>query len=52
MRDLPKPGRRPTVSTEEMQLQVSLGFIDNPHLSIRQSARINKINKESVRKIL
>lgn len=52
VRDLPRSGRPPTACNEEKQLDVVLGFIEDPHLSIRRSALQNDIDGKSVHKIM
>lgn len=52
VKDLPKTGRPTRVATADNQLTVALGFIENPHLSLRRSALINDINPMTVSKIM
>lgn len=52
VKDRPRPGRPQTATNEEMQMDIALSFVEDPHLSTRRAALHHDVSHMSVHRCL
>lgn len=52
IKDLERAGRPKSVATEDKQIEVAQGFVEDPHLSLRRAGDQFDVSHETVRRVL